>query len=258
MIDTVAGYVYARERWWQLEVGRKIVQGNLSSVLGKGALEDDIFFRSLNLISISQANFDIFEAKVQKIIQQAVDGINSYYSTISPESAYPAEYLLYRLKEEPPANWTVAEAVASGVKILSFGLANGQGVQSSTGDLLAQGVSAETILASLQPRPFEPSVIGGLNSSSAEKPVRASMEKAKIVHADLDRRFRRAFQKIGMRGKKLHFPRASNNWVSRQHFAFTFLELIHCSRLFRESTRIRARPFSAMTHICSTRRRPCG
>lgn len=87
-------------------------------------------------------------------------------------------------------------------------MGNGQDVQTATGQLLAKGVSADTILASLQPRPFEPSVIGGLNSSHAPPhPMRNA------VHAKLSRGTLDGLQQMASRGKKLHFPRASNNWV---------------------------------------------
>ena len=209
------GYVFAKDRWWQLEVGRMTVSGTLSTVLGKGALDDDIFFRSLNLLNISQSNFENFSPKVQSIITATTNGINSYYASLTSGSAYPAEYLLYGIDESPPKNWTVAEATASGVKILSFGLANGQGVQSSTGVLVAKGVPAETVLASLQPRPYEPTVMGGLNKSAimTKKGKKESSKQLPVAHAPLDQRHIPVLEKIQTFGKSIHFPRASNNWV---------------------------------------------
>jgi penicillin G amidase len=93
------GYASARLRLWQLELTRRLAQGRLGEILGKGALATDRFQRSLDLESLAERAIDDPEgADERPHLQAYVDGINR---ALAEMRLLPAEFLALRYRPAP-------------------------------------------------------------------------------------------------------------------------------------------------------------
>ena len=83
------GYVHAQERGWQLDFNRRIMRGELSSLLGPATLETDKLMRTLGIRQAAQAQWERLPAQAQEQLKAYAQGINAFYSegtqALSPE-----------------------------------------------------------------------------------------------------------------------------------------------------------------------------
>ncbi len=108
------GYVHARDRLFQMELGRRAAQGRLSEILGSGAVEQDRFFRTWGFYRAAQASLPNHAEFTRRALEAYAAGVNQFIR----EGNLPFAFALLGFTPEP---WTPADTVAWG-KLQSYDL----------------------------------------------------------------------------------------------------------------------------------------
>jgi penicillin amidase len=108
------GYVHARDRLFQMELGRRAAQGRLSEILGSGAVEQDRFFRTWGFYRAAQASLPNHTEFTRRALEAYAAGVNQFIR----EGNLPFAFALLGFTPEP---WTPADTVAWG-KLQSYDL----------------------------------------------------------------------------------------------------------------------------------------
>jgi len=75
------GYVHAQDRFWQMEFWRRIGSGRLSEILGKSALEQDRFIRTVGWHRTAAQELKQLDDEVRAVLEAYAEGVNAYIST---------------------------------------------------------------------------------------------------------------------------------------------------------------------------------
>lgn len=114
------GFVHAQDRFWQMELYRRIATGTASAVMGKDLLETDIAIRTLGLSQIVDKDLESYKkSKVMPLLEAYAAGINQYID--SAKNNLPVELFLLKYKPEP---WTVRDTLAVG-RVFAFQMSHG-------------------------------------------------------------------------------------------------------------------------------------
>jgi len=108
------GYVHARDRLFQMELGRRAAQGRLAEILGNGAVEQDRFFRTWGFYRAAQASLPNHTEFTRRALEAYAAGVNQFIR----ESNLPFAFALLGFTPEP---WTPADTLAWG-KLQSYDL----------------------------------------------------------------------------------------------------------------------------------------
>jgi penicillin amidase len=100
------GYAHAQDRMWQLEFQRRVVRGTLSEVLGKKALFQDAWMRTLGLHQSARSAWDALSEPAQRSLTAYADGVNAW---LNEKHALPVEFQLLNVRPEP---WTAIDSLA--------------------------------------------------------------------------------------------------------------------------------------------------
>lgn len=114
------GYLHAQDRMWQMEIQRRMVQGRLSETLGEEYLQQDIWFRTLDLTSSAAAAMPALSAEAQESLRAYADGVNAW---LDSAPALPPEFLALSMR---PARWTPVDSLSI-VKLLALNLGGNYG-----------------------------------------------------------------------------------------------------------------------------------
>ncbi len=118
------GYLHAQDRLWQLEISRRLAQGRLSEVLGRKALQEDIWMRTLDLYGAARNAWPALSDEARASLQAYADGINAYLGEKRP---LPPEFPLLGVEPQP---WRPIDSLAW-FKVFSLGQSNGMGMEAS-------------------------------------------------------------------------------------------------------------------------------
>ncbi|MBX7059776.1 MAG: penicillin acylase family protein [Leptospirales bacterium] len=103
------GYVQTKDRWWQMELARRVARGELSEILGAPTLEADVLFRTLGLSRFGQQYLQRRGASLDpamlRNLQAYVDGINAHVE----RGPLPLEF---RLLQAPRRNFELSDIFA--------------------------------------------------------------------------------------------------------------------------------------------------
>lgn len=110
------GYAQAQDRMWQLERQRRIAQGRLSEIFGRGMLKQDAWIRTLGLYRAAQAALPALSDEARDSLQAYADGINAW---IASHPVLPPEFIFLGIEPEP---WTPVDSLAW-IKVFSLNLA---------------------------------------------------------------------------------------------------------------------------------------
>ncbi len=103
------GYVAAQDRLWQLDLWRRIAQGELSEVLGPSGLTRDRFARLLKFRRDIETELDSYAPGSRDIIKAFVDGVNARIDEVNGSAAQlPLEF---QLTASRPERWTAETVV---------------------------------------------------------------------------------------------------------------------------------------------------
>ena len=100
------GYVSAQDRLWQMDATRRFAAGELSEIIGRATLEQDLRARRLRIRRIAEMHADRLPPDQRKLFAAYARGVNDFIH--SHRSSLPVEFSL--LKYEPRL-WTIADSI---------------------------------------------------------------------------------------------------------------------------------------------------
>lgn len=100
------GYVHAQDRLWQLELQRRTIRGELSEVFGKGAVPQDVWFRTLDVYSAAKSAWPVLSSRAQASLAKYAAGVNA---GIAAQRSLPIEFTLLGIEPRP---WTEYDSLA--------------------------------------------------------------------------------------------------------------------------------------------------
>ena len=100
------GYLHAQDRLWQLEMQRRLAQGRLSEVLGKQALDEDKWMRTLDLYGAAERAWQVLSKEARASLEAYANGVNAY---LREGRTLPPEFLLLDVKPQP---WRAIDSLA--------------------------------------------------------------------------------------------------------------------------------------------------
>jgi penicillin G amidase len=109
------GYLHAQDRLWQLEIQRRMGQGRLSEILGTRVLHQDIWIRTLDLVSAAKSSWISLDLAAQASFAAYANGINAWRAT---HSRLPPEFVMLNVDPEP---WTPIDSLVW-LKVFSLNL----------------------------------------------------------------------------------------------------------------------------------------
>ncbi len=108
------GFVHAQDRFWQMEMHRRIAQGTLAAIFGTRAVTADKQLRMLGFYRAAQAAWPALNKHTKAIIHSYTMGVNAFLA----RGHLPLPFLLLRYKPKP---WTDIDSIAW-QKILAWDL----------------------------------------------------------------------------------------------------------------------------------------
>ncbi|MDX1700362.1 MAG: penicillin acylase family protein [Melioribacteraceae bacterium] len=78
------GYLHAQERLFQMDLSRRAAEGRLSEIFGNKTVKFDKLFRTLDLIGISEKNYENYDTLTRNILEAYSKGVNQFINN-SPE-----------------------------------------------------------------------------------------------------------------------------------------------------------------------------
>jgi penicillin amidase len=107
----VEGYIHARDRFFQMDLTRRQVSGDLAEVLGAGLLESDVQSRTIGLRRAAVRSGTVLSTRETAILQAYADGVNEYLAN----NPLPIEYGLLELTQARP--WDIVDSLVVGKAI---------------------------------------------------------------------------------------------------------------------------------------------
>ncbi|HEX2909642.1 MAG TPA: penicillin acylase family protein [Chloroflexia bacterium] len=108
------GFVQAQDRFWQLELQRRLAAGRLAEIFGPAALEADRFLRRVELYRQAEKSYNwILQHEDASPLQRFAEGVNAFLAL----NKLPLEVTLLRYKPEP---WTPVDSLGWS-NVMTFG-----------------------------------------------------------------------------------------------------------------------------------------
>jgi penicillin amidase len=108
------GFVHAQERFWQMDINRRLVQGRLAELLGEDALGYDRAMRTLGLRRVAEKEASLLEGQYQQDMQAYCNGVNAGIA----QNRLPVEFTLLGYR---PETWQIADCLSYN-KLMSWTL----------------------------------------------------------------------------------------------------------------------------------------
>jgi penicillin G amidase len=112
------GFVHAQDRFWQMEMNRRVASGRLAALLGEVALDTDRLIRTFGFHRLAEKSWAKTAPHIQADIQAYTAGVNGY---LSNEPALPVELVLLRHQPEP---WTPLDSMVY-ARLLAWSMSHG-------------------------------------------------------------------------------------------------------------------------------------
>ncbi len=111
------GYVMATDRLWQMDLLRRLAEGNLSVVVGETALSNDIMMRKLGILEHAKSIYNYLKecgecSVVVDLLDSFTLGVNSRIKYVIENNLLPPEYYLLGVK---PEKWRPWDSIAIGM-----------------------------------------------------------------------------------------------------------------------------------------------
>jgi penicillin amidase len=107
----VEGYIHARDRFFQMDLTRREVSGDLAEVLGPALLGNDVQNRTIGLRRAAVRSSTVLSARETALLQAYADGVNEYLAN----NPLPIEYGLLELTQA--RTWDVVDSLVIGKAI---------------------------------------------------------------------------------------------------------------------------------------------
>jgi penicillin amidase len=112
------GYVHAQDRFWQMELFRRVADGRMAEILGPRMVDTDRFLRTVGMGRAAAETERTLDPRSRALLQAYADGVNAWIR--GHRGALPPEFVVLRFSPEP---WTVRHSLAIG-KIMAWDLAD--------------------------------------------------------------------------------------------------------------------------------------
>ncbi len=111
------GYVMATDRLWQMDLLRRLAEGNLSVIVGETALSSDIMMRKLGILEHAKSVYNYLKecgecSVVVDLLDSFTLGVNSRIKYVIENNLLPPEYYLLGVK---PEKWRPWDSIAIGM-----------------------------------------------------------------------------------------------------------------------------------------------
>ncbi|UAA39453.1 penicillin acylase family protein [Paraneptunicella aestuarii] len=91
------GYLHAQDRLWQMNYNRRLAQGRLSEIMGRGSLDSDKFMRTLGFARAAQADLQSLDESALQALTSYANGVNAW---INEGNVLPVEFYILDTKPE--------------------------------------------------------------------------------------------------------------------------------------------------------------
>lgn len=115
----VFGYVHARDRFFQMDLLRRVFSGTAAELLGPAALEQDVQLRTLGLRRAAEASLPVQTAVNRVWLESYARGVNAWLGDLS--HPLPPEYGPLEITRATVPPWTALDSLTI-AKGLAFGL----------------------------------------------------------------------------------------------------------------------------------------
>ncbi|MBN2157059.1 MAG: penicillin acylase family protein [Candidatus Lokiarchaeota archaeon] len=102
------GYCHAQERFWQMELNRRVSRGQMSEIFGELALGTDIASRTFGFARVAKKDWELLDEHMKSLIQAYVAGVNVLIT--NKNWKIPVEHSL--LKHKKPRPWEIEDTMA--------------------------------------------------------------------------------------------------------------------------------------------------
>lgn len=116
------GFVMAQDRFWQMDLLRRVTQGRLSEILGKEQVNTDLLLRALRMQEKSEKIFKILKPEFIEALESFAKGMNQYMENYP----LPPEFKVLGYKPEP---WKPVHSINL-IGYMSWDLTSGWGIES--------------------------------------------------------------------------------------------------------------------------------
>jgi penicillin amidase len=213
------GYVHCRDRFFQMDVTRREVSGDLAELLGSGELGSDIQGRVIGLRRAAQRSLAAAPTRFQDLLQAYADGVNACLASLP----LPPEYALLELTSarpwDPVDSLAIGKAIAASLSLdIDIGLT--EDLQAYVAAGIAGGFDGQTLFAAdaFRTAPMDPaSTIP--DATGSEPFIQANQWKADpqllARAADLGRRAKEKLEKHSLFALALNRRESfvgSNEW----------------------------------------------
>ncbi len=96
------GFVHAQDRFWQMEIMRRLATGRLAEIAGSKLVGRDKYMRLLNLTAAAQSSLKYLTPPTRQALAAYTAGVNAWLTSGAPLAP---ELALLRLKPEPWQEW---------------------------------------------------------------------------------------------------------------------------------------------------------
>lgn len=137
------GFAVAQDRLWQMEFNRRVAKGQLSQVVGKGALDIDKYMRTMGFGRLAEQDVKdgIFSPEIVPILQRFVDGVNAYIDSRPSSYRLAPEFGIFNYRPKP---FEIVDVVLN-AKLLSHDLSTNLKYELNRFKALRNGVSLERV-----------------------------------------------------------------------------------------------------------------
>jgi penicillin amidase len=208
------GYVHAQDRFFQMEFWRRIGQGRLAELFGKGAARQDRFIRTIGWYRVAEAEAAALTGEIRTVLDSYAAGVNAYLLPNAAKLGFEFKVLaLSGAANWTPEPWSPVNTLTWG-KAMSFDLGDNADAEILRAALLKQGglALAEAVMP---PYPSDFPVISKGYQSAAPPKTAHSIQTAWVNgtpdnYLALRRAANEVSDAIGLaRGSDI----GSNNWV---------------------------------------------
>lgn len=109
------GYLHGQDRLWQLEIQRRTVRGELSELLGRQAIDQDVWIRTLGLHRAARSAWLALSPEAREALSRYTAGVNA---ASRARATLPIEFLITQAR---PGQWTEIDSLAW-IKFFAFSL----------------------------------------------------------------------------------------------------------------------------------------
>ncbi len=151
------GYVHAQDRFWQMEFWRRIGSGRLSEILGKSALAQDRFIRTLGWHRAAAQEWEQMDPETRAALEAYAEGVNAYISTHRGRLGLEFTLLGLTGTRFDPEPWHPVHTITWG-KVMAWNLGGNMDMELLRANIIARlGTPAAPVL--MPPYPSDRPVI---------------------------------------------------------------------------------------------------